>query len=308
MTNLTGVFYQSLLAVAVLVGLGVLLGKRRVITAQVSESFAELLLGIVMPCALFVAFPSKFEQGTLDLFLQAAIGGAVVIVGAIIVSRLVFRRNWFHHNFYEHQFAFIFNNASFLGYPLTLAIFGVDALIPYSGFMLVFNLVLFSYGVWLFERKITWRHIQQIFLNRNVIAVILGLLFFVNSWEVPEFVSQTLGYIAALTTPLSLFCIGFMLSQIRNWGLLWRKLRLFITCGLQLTLMPLLTYVVCWVMRLPGEARQVLTLIQALPTATSLAIFAEKYGGDKTEASELVMISTLMSAATLPLVMWLLLR
>jgi predicted permease len=60
---------------------------------------------------------------------------------------------------------------------------------------------------------------------------------------------------------------------------------------------------------LPLIARQVIILIQSLPTAASLAIFAEKFGGNtKTEASELVVFNTLLSALTLPLVMWLLLR
>jgi predicted permease len=302
------IFYQSLLAVVLIVVLGVVLGRKKIITAPVSEALATLLLSVAMPCALFTAFPQSFDRASLELFLQAAIGGVVVIGVAILGSRLFFRERNFTKIFYQHQFAFIFNNASFLGYPLTMAIFGQAALVPYAGFMLVFNLALFSYGVWLFERRLTWRHIKEILFNQNIVAVILGLICFLLSWQVPAAVGQTLGYLASLATPLSLLCIGFMLSQVRGWRVIWRKSRLFLTCFLQLTLMPLLTFGVLTLLKLPVVARQVLTLIQALPTATSLAIFAEKYGGNKEEASELVMISTVLSAMTLPVVMWLILR
>jgi predicted permease len=42
----------------------------------------------------------------------------------------------------------------------------------------------------------------------------------------------------------------------------------------------------------------------AFTTATSLGLFAEKYRDDTGSASELVAISTVLSALTLPLVMW----
>jgi predicted permease len=261
-----------------------------------------------MPCALFSAFPRTFEPDSFQIFLKSALGGAVVIVVAIIVAHLIFRPRSFTKNFHEHQFAFIFNNASFLGYPLTLAIFGPSALIPYSGFILVFNLALFSYGVWLFERTLTWRHLRDIFFNHNIIAVLLGLICFLFSWPVPPPLTQAASYLAALSTPLSLLCIGFMLSQV-HLSSQWRHSgRFIITCLLQLTLMPLLTFIALTLLGLPAATKQVLVLLQALPTATSLAIFAEKYGGNKDEASELVIASTVLSAITLPIIMWLLLQ
>jgi predicted permease len=51
----------------------------------------------------------------------------------------------------------------------------------------------------------------------------------------------------------------------------------------------------------------VCTLIQALPTATSLGLFATKYGGNNIESSELVTISTVFSVITMPLMVLLLL-
>ncbi len=297
------VFYQSLLAITTIIVLGFLLGKLKMITADSAKVMANLLLSVMMPCALFMAFGEKFSPESWQMFLKAVIGGLLMMGSAIIASRLIFRQKDLGKNYFQHQFAFIFNNASFLGYPLTLAIFGKEAMLIYSGLMLVFNLALFSYGVWLFEKKITPLHLLEMILNPNIIAVLLGLLFFLLSFSLPDFLKQTVNYLASVTTPLSLLIVGFMLSEIKNWWSILRKWRLLLTVLLQLLLMPTITFLVLFLTMMPKTIVQLFTLIQALPTATSLALFTEKYGGSGEEASQLVLLSTLVSAFTLPVVM-----
>lgn len=297
------VFYTSLMTVISLVVLGFFLGKAKIINSTASKVFANLLLDVAMPCALFSAFPSQFDQSSLDLFVKAVVGGIAVIGVAVVAARFLFPKNKNRGDYFQHQFAFIFNNASFLGYPLTLAVFGPESMIIYSGLMLVFNLALFSYGVWLFEQELTLHHLRQIFLNPNIIAVFLGLFFFLESATLPGFLNQSINYLASLTTPLSLLVVGFMLAQTRNLWTIFRKKKIFVTAALQLILMPIITYVVLWVLQMPREIRQIFTMIQALPTATSLALFAEKYDGDPVDASELVLVSTVLSAVTLPIIM-----
>ena len=124
--------------------------------------------------------------------------------------------------------------------------------------------------------------------------------------DVPSVINQSINYIAAATTPLSLICIGYMLSTAKL-KLVLKKWQLFIVALVQLTIAPLVTWGVLTIINLfiptafPVEVIVVCTLIQALPTATSLGLFAEKYGGDVGESSELVVISTLMSVVTLPI-------
>jgi predicted permease len=91
-----------------------------------------------------------------------------------------------------------------------------------------------------------------------------------------------------------------MLSNAKFLKLL-KKWKLILTALIQLILGPLVTWGLLSVLQFPQEVIVVCTLIQALPTATSLGLFASKYGGDETEASELVTISTLLSIVTMPL-------
>ena len=80
-----------------------------------------------------------------------------------------------------------------------------------------------------------------------------------------------------------------------------------LTAIIQLFVGPVATYFALTFLRFPAEVVSVCTLIQALPTATSLSLFATKYGGNEIESSELVAISTIFSAGTMPLMVMILL-
>ena len=299
--NDLSVFYYSLATVALIIILGFALGKFKAISEHTNKQLVNILLMVAMPCALFSAFPQEFDESSLSNLLYGLIGGVLVFLALIILSKLLFNKKLFEKELsYESQFAFVFNNATFLGYPLVSTFFGPEALIPYCGFIIVFNLALFSYGVFLFERKVTAKLIRMTLLNPNIIAVLLGAVFFIFSLKLPDFLNSSIDYVGQVMTPLSLICIGYMLSRAKLKAL-WQKKKLFITALLQLTLGPSITFIILYFLGIPEEVRNILVLIQALPTATSLGLFAEKYGGNPTEASELVAISTILSIITLPL-------
>jgi predicted permease len=304
------IFYSSLVTVALIIGVGWVAGWRGWIDEHTNKTLVNLLLLVAMPCALFGSFPGQFEIKSLNSFLFGMGGGAAVLAVAIVISRLLFPRRKFQKKYFEYQFAYIFNNASFLGLPLISTIHGGEVPISYAGFIIVFNLALFSYGIMLFQQKFDWRHIAKAFINPNVLAVIVGALFFVFSLQLPAFADNGVKYIGSMMTPLALLCIGYMLSR-SNLRQIIRQKVLVLTCLAQLTLGPLVTFGVLWLIGAPRDVIFVLTLIQALPTATSLGLFAEKYyagdNSDVSSASELVAISTVLSAVTLPVVMWLVL-
>ena len=219
----------------------------------------------------------------------------------IIVSKLIFNESIFKRSLAkEAQFAFIFNNATFLGYPIISTTFGEQGIIPYCGFIIAFNLALFSYGVWLFKRDSGEHFLRKTLLNPNILAVLLGMVVFLFHAELPNVLTSSVKYVASATTPLSLICIGYMLSsaQLKKIIKAWR---LLIVSLIQLVLAPVITFFLLKLLGFPEEIIIVCTLIQALPTATSLGLFAEKYGGKVEESSELVVVSTLCSVITLPL-------
>lgn len=300
-------FYSRLGAIALIMALGFLLGKIKLISTGTNRELTNLLLSVFMPASLFSAFPSEYDEASLQIFFAGLVAGALIMLLLIILSKIIFNKWWFKGGLrYESQFALIFNNATFLGYPIVVTTFGPTGVIAYCGFIIAFNIALFSYGIWLFEHKISTKLIKSIVTNPNIIAVLLGMVLFLASIKLPEFITDAVGFVGNATTPLSIICIGFMLSRA-DFRAIFKKWRLFITAIIQLTLCPVATFFALTALNFPTEVISVCTLIQALPTATSLGLFATKYGGNNIESSELVTISTILSVVSMPLMILLLL-
>ena len=300
-------FYSRLGTIALILALGFFLGKAKIIDTKFNKTLVNLLLMVFMPASLFVAFPSTFDQATSDMFLKGLLAGAIVMFSLVVVSRIVFNKYIYKGELrFESQFAFIFNNATFLGYPIIASTFGQQGIIPYCGFIIAFNIALFSYGVFLFQRKVTPKLFLGIITNPNILAVAAGMALFLTGFKLPSFITDAAQFTGNATTALSVICIGFMLSHAKFLKLL-KKWRLMLTAIIQLVLGPLITYGLLRALSFPDEVVYVCTLIQALPTATSLGLFAAKYGGNDIESSELVTISTALSIGIMPLMVWLLL-
>ena len=294
-------FYARLGAIGLILLLGFFLGKKKLISVATNKQITNLLLTVFMPASLFVAFPSEYDELSFNLFFSGLAAGVLIMLLLIVLSRVIFNKWWVKGELrYESQFALIFNNATFLGYPIITTTFGPTGVIAYCGFIIAFNIALFSYGIWLFERKVTLQLFQSIATNPNIIAVVLGMVLFLLGVTLPGFITDAVGFVGGATTPLSVICIGFMLSRA-DFKKILKKWRLTVTALIQLTVAPIITCLVLGALNFPTEVIQVCTLIQALPTATSLGLFATKYGGNNIESSELVAISTLLSVATMPI-------
>ena len=300
-------FYARLGSIGLILLLGFLLGKLKLISDTTNKELTNLLLTVFMPASLFMAFPNSYDESLVGLFLSGLLAGAIIMFALIVFAKVVFNKKWMRGSLKEEaQFAMIFNNATFLGYPIVASTFGAEGILAYCGFIISFNIALFSYGIWLFKKKLSIKLLISIITNPNIIAVILGMVLFLLELSLPQFLTDAVGFVGNATTPLSIICIGYMLSQAKLIKV-FKKWKLMVTAVIQLIIGPLITWGILTLCRFPTEVVQVCTLIQALPTATSLGLFAVKYGGNAAESSELVTISTILSVATMPFMVFILL-
>lgn len=303
-----GMFYSRLGSIALILILGFFLGRKKLITNATNRELVNLLLMVFMPAALFTAFPSTYNPNTASFFFCGLVGGIIVMLLLVILSKIFFNKYFYKGKLrYEVQFALIFNNATFLGYPIVSNTFGEEGILAYCGFIIAFNIALFSYGIYLFTRKINRELIIGIITNPNIIAVILGMILFLANITLPTFLKEAVSFVGNATTPLSIICIGYMLSNAAFRKLI-KKWSLIIPAFSQLIIGPAATFFTLSLLHFPTEVINVCTLIQALPTATSLSLFATKYGGNDIESSELVALSTIISVITMPIMVTLLLR
>ena len=217
----------------------------------------------------------------------------------------------------------VFSNAAFMGIPLIDAILGAEATIYASIYNISFNLFLWSLGVYLCtarrdedgdgipdgEEKPRYRISPlRVLIHPVILASFLGVAFlaFGVGPHLPALLTESLTMLKNLVAPLSMVVIGLRIADISFRGA-FRDKYLYLFLGLRHAILPLAVLAIMALLSLVGvplgeTVTTVTLLLAATPAATSATMFAEKYDCDAVYTSRAVVISTLLSIVTMPLI------
>ena len=106
--------------------------------------------------------------------------------------------------------------------------------------------------------------------------------------------------IGNLVTPLSMTVIGINLAKVKVKELLLDKWA-YISCFFKLIVMSVLTMLIVAFLPIDNVVKYLMFFLLSMPSATSTAMFSVKFGGDGKSASVMVLLSTVLSILTIPL-------
>lgn len=159
--------------------------------------------------------------------------------------------------------------------------------------------------------------ILKALIHPVTIAAALGLIFFILPTEsitlapaaktVVDVALESLGMLKNLVAPLSMVVIGIRLADMSFKGIFSDKL-MYVFLALRHVALPLIMVGIIKLVSLCGldihpAVSMVTVILAATPAATSATMFAEKFNCDSMYVSKLVAISTIISIATIPLIM-----
>jgi predicted permease len=200
-----------------------------------------------------------------------------------------------------HAFGAIFSNCAFMGFPVIEAILGKDAIFAASVANIPFQLLAFSLGPYMLART-AGRGVRlgiRSFVTPAAVSAFVGFGLFAGGIELPVPVGSALKLLGNTTTPLSMVLIGSIVSRMDARSAI-AKPRVYATALFRLALFPLGLYALLSSIGARGLVLSVPVVLSAMPVAANSAILAEAYGGDSQTASSLVLVSTLLSIATIP--------
>ena len=201
------------------------------------------------------------------------------------------------------KFAAVFSNSAYMGFPLLNALFGGEGVFYGAVFLMPFNIFLWTYGVLIFKKHNNIKQTLRGVFTPSMIAMFTAFVFIGFRIRIPYPIDEGLGIIGGLTTPLSMLVIGAMLASVKFKELVLDKLTARVLPA-WLTLLPALAYALFFWLSPPDMSLNILVLLVGMPCAAATTIFAEQFGGDSRFASGIVVFSTLLSIATLPLIIY----
>jgi predicted permease len=140
-----------------------------------------------------------------------------------------------------------------------------------------------------------WSICKSVFRNPLIISVLAAVPFAAFKIVLPGWLQASGEYLAAMTLPLALICIGGTLSlaALRKSGDLAFSASLLKMIGL-----PLITTWGAWLYGFRGPELGTLFLYFASPTAAASFVMARAANGNHELAAAIIVITTVMAAVT----------
>ena len=206
-----------------------------------------------------------------------------------------------------------FGNTVLLGIPLVLTAFGADANLPLF-LMVAFHSTLQFTGITVVIevgrgsreglRELPGKVAGGLASNPVLWGLLGGIALNLAGLELPDMLERFAGLIGGAAVPCALFSVGASLRAYRLRGALPPALLMVV---LKLVAHPLIVWaLVSWVFAMPPLWAKVAILLAALPVGVNVYLFAVRYDAGQAESASAILISSVLSLATLALVLlWL---
>ncbi|HIR12306.1 MAG TPA: AEC family transporter [Candidatus Choladousia intestinavium] len=297
MDIITLLFRQNVIMLIYLL-VGYLLYKKKLLTAQGSGEMGKVLLYVIMPVAIIRSYIQEFSMEYLYGFLISFAAAALALILAMAVSTLIFGRRSS-----IRQFGAAFSNAGFIGIPLVQMTLGEQAVFYVASFVAILNILQWTFGVYVITKDKSAVSFKKIRTNPIVISFVIGILLFLLPIQVPGLLSDVIGTLASMNGPMAMIVLGAYLAQISMKELFTDK-ETYACAAVRLILIPLLTMLLLFLV--PGQyapIRFAVLLAAAAPVGSNVAIFAQLFHANYTDAVKDVCLSTVFSILTMPLIL-----
>ena len=306
--SFTALLFKMLVLLA-FICIGVLCSKLRIIDVPGSAALNKLVLYICGPLLIIKSVLNvQFTYGMRDiltLLLYSVLLMLTALVIGVVSARVICGKSPLRGVF---SLVVSFGNVFFMGVPVVTALYGDNAVFLLSICVIPFNLFIFSVGIFLVlgkgGEKISWK---KLLLNPSLIATVIALPIFFLRLEFPATVVEIVSYPANMVVPLSMLLIGAALGRMSLKTIFSSGLS-YAVCALKLIATPVVVFFLFRLFVQDPLILGLLTVVAAMPSASISPILCAEYGGDSDFASRSVFLTTLLSLATVPAMVWLLLK
>lgn len=292
--------FTQVVILFILIFLGFILNKTKILNDTSVKGITDVVLYIVTPAAIINSFIREFSPDLLENLGIGLIATFLAHIVFILLSLLLIRSKEISRK-KVLQFGIIFSNCGYMSLPLLQAVLGNEGVFYAATYIAVFQVITWSYGVFLMGDGLKTVTLKKAILNPGIIGFAIALLIFILQIPMPTVLRAPVSYMASLNTPLPMIIIGYHLANSNILAGL-KDLNLLFSVLLKLAVFPLITVFGFYVCGLKGTMPIALTICASAPTAAISTMFAEKFGRDTSLSVTAVSLSTLLSVISMPLI------
>ncbi len=254
---------------------------------------SRLVMEVGAPCLIFASFMEQdIDMGAFRQMATASFSSMLLfgLVGsaALFVAKLD-QRTWLPSQ--------MFPNVGNMGLPLCLLAFGPEGLALGMTYFMVNTVFGFTIGMMITSGKMSFRDLLK---NPVLYSVLITLLFLFTGTKPWTWVQNTTRLLADFTIPLMLIAMGVSLARFQIASVKRSLLLAVLRIGMGFAV----GVAVATLLGLEGAARGIAIMQSSMPVAVFSYLFAVRYNRSPEEVAGTVVISTVLSFLTLPLLLW----
>lgn len=297
---------QQMCVLACCVLAGFIARKAHMMNDELDAGLTKLVLNITLPGMIIgavIARDSLPDATTIWSMLGfSCLASLTALAIALVMPRLL-RLQGSKRGAYS--FMTMFGNVGFIGYPVSQSIFGDTAVLYAAIANIPFNILVFTVGILMLSQTgdsalEQLRKCARFMISPPLIACFASLalaLLGVCNTGVVGLAMNTLG---SMTTPAAMLIVGSNLAKMPV-SALFSELTPYVMAMFRLLIVPLTVWIVFRGFVADTTILGVLVILNGMPVATNGTLFSLLYGGDTDSVVCGTFVTTILSLATIPL-------
>lgn len=314
----TTIVIQQMIIIFALILIGFILHRTKLLTDATSKQISGIILKVCNPALLISSAlegDSTFSIKELGfgLSLFAIMYIVLILLSLILPVLLRIEKN----RRYAYTMMTIFGNVGFIGIPLATEVLGTDSLVYVSICNLFFSIIIYTFGISVIEKAAreqgvlnsgineTAQNKHSIklpgWINIGTAAALITIIIYLTGLSFPMLITSTLSYAGRCTTFLSMLVLGVSVSTM-NPKKVFTNVKLYIFILIRLILIPVIMIIAFKQFTQDSLLINSLTIMLAISFANMPLMFAKSYGVNDEDISGGIILSTIISLVTIPIV------
>lgn len=296
------VVLNQMIELFLLLGVGYFLYKIHIIDNVFNGKLNQFVLCVAIPCmilnsALTITKYQPIHRVLAVLLIALFIFLTLPIAGFLIAKICRVPKQ----DLGLYIFMTTFSNIGFIGFPVMMSIFGNESVFYTTIFNLVYNTLVYTLGYVLINIGTGQKadiHLKDIF-SPATISCIVAFIIYLAHFHLPEVITKTIGTLGSMTSPLAMIIIGVTLANVSLKDV-FSEVKIYPYTLLKQIVLPVLAYHLLHLFVHDVLTLGVSVICIAMPVGTMAVLLTNRNGGNSELAAKNVFITTLVSIASIP--------
>lgn len=297
------IVFQTMLKLFLLLILGFVLFKCHIFDEYTNKKISALIVNVASPMLIISSIAGVEGSNKSIVFLMIG-AGILMYIGFIILGKIINRIFPFPKKDWPvYECMVVFANTGFIGYPVLLDVFGQEAVFYASLIHMAFNFFVYTYAIMCLtkgddsEFKLNFKQL----LTPGIILIFVGIFIYLFDIQLPSVLMDTINSVGSLTAPLSMMMIGSSLAvyPIKDSFTDWRS---YVFAFVRLMIVPFVTMIMCRLLHIDAYYANITIITNAMPVGSMVLMLATQYNANVKIVTRNIVVSTLLSVITIPIV------